>query len=113
VRCSSRTPIPHGSEWHALELYQSLQDLEQKKKEHIKRKQKQQETYSILTAQMKEIEDRRNREKDSDREYLEGIQNDLKKFNDENEELFKKRQELHEKNRQIWTQQVRVLTRYP
>lgn len=106
TRCTNRTPIPRGSEWHALELYQSLQDIEQKVKEEEKRKQKQQETYEILTKQMKDIEDRRKKEKDSDRSYIEGVHRDLKRFNEENEETLRKKQEIYERNKQIWTQQL-------
>lgn len=100
------TPIPRGSEWHALELYHSYQDNEQIRDEELQKKKKQKEMFNILTKQMQEIEEQKRKEKDEDKSYLQYIQNDLMKYNQENEELLKKQIERNENNRKIWTQQL-------
>lgn len=65
--------------------------------------------FNILTKQMQEIEEQKRREKDEDKTYLQHIQNDLMKYNQENEELLKKQIERNENNRKIWTQQVYII----
>jgi hypothetical protein len=74
--------------------------------EETLRKQKQREMSAVLREQMKEIEERRKRDKEEDLKYLQAVHEDLKKFSVEGEELLQKQKDKYEKNRNIWTQQV-------
>ena len=59
---------------------------------------------------MQEIEEQKRREREADKPYIQYVENDLRKFNQENEELIKKQQEINENNRKIWTKQVNSLS---
>lgn len=74
--------------------------------EEIKRKEKQAEMAAILKAQMKEVEERRKREKEADKHYLEGVNEDVKQYYIESDTMHKKELEKFENNRRIWTEQV-------
>jgi hypothetical protein len=105
------TPIPLGSEWHALEVYQSVKDINQMKQEHILRKQKQKEQNEYLQLQMNEMKQKKLIEKESDQKYLQFIQEDLQRYQTEGEQNLKKQQAIYEKNRLLWDEQLEAKRR--
>lgn len=98
--------LPKGREWETLTMFQAYQAgiKDQTDKEASKRKQ--QELKAALDLQVLEAKMRYQSEKNEDREYLQYISNDLKKFNDENQAKLERENAKYAREKSYWEKQI-------
>lgn len=98
--------LPLGREWEALTMFQSYQAGIKEQNEKEAQKRKQQELKAALDKQVQEAKQRYESEKNEDKEYLQYICNDLKKFNDENQAKLEKENAKFARERTYWEKQI-------
>lgn len=100
------TPLPLGSEWEALDMFQALEAADktaQAKKKIIETKK---ELAATLAQQVKEAEERRKQEKEKELEYIAQMNGELERYKHEQEVLEKKKQEKNDYERMLWEKQI-------
>ena len=98
--------LPKGREWEALTMFQSYQAGLKDQSDKIANKKKQQELKAALDRQVLEGKMRYQTEKNDDREYLQYISEDLKKFNDENQAKADRESAKFARERSYWEKQM-------
>lgn len=103
-RCA--TPLPFGTEWEALQLFQSMDAARKAEEEEKRRLARQKSQREALEKQMKETQERRKAERQEDADFVKRVDEDVEKFREEAAASLKKRHERYERERLAWERQI-------
>ena len=101
-------PLPVGTEWEALQTFQALEAAKREEEKERARALKQKELRRYLDDQIRDAQDRRNRERNDDTEYINHVNRDVEKFKADNQAAHEKLMRQQAETKKIWEDQVGV-----
>jgi hypothetical protein len=103
---SCATPIPVGTEWEAVRLYQCyLADMRTKSQKEQEQKQKK-DLAQRLSEQVKENEEKRRKDLENEREEAMQARKDYERYRYDTGVNYQEKQRLAKELRDTWEQQV-------
>lgn len=106
------TPLPVGTEWEQLTLFQTLEYDRQSKESEQRKYQAKKALAAQLAEQVAEGRARREKEKAEDKAYADSIRRDVQRYQEENNSMLLLKQKENAQKQQDFKDQVSYLLFY-